>query len=48
MDYIIKILLRIIMCVKNKIKPEIAEKQYGFVESRSKTNATYILQNIIE
>ena len=44
-----RIFLRIIMMrVRNKIKPEIAEKQFGFVEGKGKTKAISIIQTIIE
>ncbi|GFO03036.1 endonuclease-reverse transcriptase [Plakobranchus ocellatus] len=49
MSHITKILLRIVMLrVRNKIKPEIAEEQCGFVEGKGTTNALYILRTLIE
>ncbi|GFN77407.1 grip1-associated protein 1 [Plakobranchus ocellatus] len=49
MSDIIKILLTIIMLrVKNKIKPEIAEEQCVFVEDKGTSNAIYILRTLIE
>ena len=49
MSHITKILLRIVMLrIRNKIKPEIAEEQCGFVEGKGTTNAINILRNIIE
>ncbi|GFO02707.1 endonuclease-reverse transcriptase [Plakobranchus ocellatus] len=49
MSHITKILLKIIMLrTRNKIKPEIAEEQCGFVEDRGISNAIYILQTLIE
>ena len=44
-----KIHLRIIMMrVRKKIKPEIAEEQYGFMEKKDSINASYTLQTINE
>ena len=34
--------------VRNKIKPEIAEKQCGFMEGKGTTNAIYTLWTVIE
>ncbi|GFO05641.1 RNA-directed DNA polymerase from mobile element jockey-like [Plakobranchus ocellatus] len=49
MSHITKILLKIIMLrVRNKIKPEIAEEQRGFVEDKGASNAIYILRTLIE
>ncbi|GFO04846.1 craniofacial development protein 2 [Plakobranchus ocellatus] len=49
MSHITKILLKIIMLrIRNKIKPEIAEEQYGFVEDKGTSNAKYILRTLIE
>ena len=48
MSHITKILLRIIMMrVWNKIRPEIAEEQCGFVEGKGTTNAISLLRTII-
>ena len=47
--YVTKLLLRIIMMrVRNKINPEIAEEQCGFVEGKGTTNAIFILRTLIE
>ncbi|GFO13981.1 endonuclease-reverse transcriptase [Plakobranchus ocellatus] len=49
MSHITKILLKIIMLrIRNKIKPEIAEEQCGFVEDKGTSNAIYILRSLIE
>ncbi|GFO01373.1 craniofacial development protein 2-like protein [Plakobranchus ocellatus] len=49
MSHITKILLKIIMLrIRNKIKPEIAEEQCGFVEDKETSNAIYILRTLIE
>ncbi|GFN88374.1 2-aminoadipate transaminase [Plakobranchus ocellatus] len=49
MSQITKILLKIIMLrIRNKIKPEIAEEQCGFVEDKGTSNAIYILRTLIE
>ncbi|GFO40407.1 RNA-directed DNA polymerase from mobile element jockey-like [Plakobranchus ocellatus] len=49
MSHITKILLKIIMLrIRNKIKPEIAEEQCGFVEDKGTSNAMYILRTLIE
>ncbi|GFO36321.1 endonuclease-reverse transcriptase [Plakobranchus ocellatus] len=49
MSHITKILLKIIMLrIRNKIKPEIAEEQCGFVEDQGTSNAIYILRTLIE
>ncbi|GFO24253.1 retrovirus-related pol polyprotein from type-1 retrotransposable element r2 [Plakobranchus ocellatus] len=49
MSHITKILLKIItLRIRNKIKPEIAEEQRGFVEDKGTSNAIYILQTLIE
>ena len=48
-SYITKILLRIIMMrVRKKIKPEIAEEQCGFVEEKSTINTIYTVLIITE
>ena len=36
------------MRVRNKINPEIAEEQCGFVEGKGTTNAIFILRTLIE
>ena len=49
MSQVTKLLLRIIMMrVRNKINPEIAEEQCGFVEGKGTTNAIFILRTLIE
>ncbi|GFO24946.1 endonuclease-reverse transcriptase [Plakobranchus ocellatus] len=49
MSHITKILLKIIMLrIRNKIKPEIAEEQCGFLEDKGTSNAIYILPTLIE
>ena len=49
MGHVTKLLLRIIMMrVRNKINPEIAEEQCGFVEGKGTTNAIFILRTLIE
>ncbi|GFR64021.1 endonuclease-reverse transcriptase [Elysia marginata] len=49
MSHITKILLRVIMMrVRNKIKPEIAAEQCGFVEGKGTTNAVFTLRVLIE
>ncbi|GFO08463.1 LINE-1 retrotransposable element orf2 protein [Plakobranchus ocellatus] len=43
MSHITKILLKIIMLrIRNKIKPEIAEEQCGFVEDKGTSNAIWL------
>ena len=49
MSHVTKLLLRIIMMrVRNKINPEIAEEQCGFVEGKGTTDAIFILRTLIE
>ncbi|GFO02811.1 retrovirus-related pol polyprotein from type-1 retrotransposable element r2 [Plakobranchus ocellatus] len=49
MSHITKVLLKIGMLrIRNKIKPEIAEEQCGFVEDKGTSNAIYILRTFIE
>ena len=49
MSHVTKILLRIIMMrVRNKVRPEIAEEQCGFVEGKGTSNAIFMLRTIIE
>ena len=49
MSHATKILLRIVMMrVRNKIIPEIAEEQCGFVEGKGTSNAIFMLRTIIE
>ncbi|GFS23991.1 endonuclease-reverse transcriptase [Elysia marginata] len=49
MSHVTKILLRIVMLkVRNKIKPQIAEEQSGFIEGKGTANAIYNLRVLIE
>ena len=49
MSHVTKILLRIIMMrSRNKIRPEIAAEQCGFVEGKGTANAIFMLRTIIE
>ena len=49
MSHATKILLRIVMMrVRNKIRPEIAEEQFGSVEGKGMSNAIFMLRTIIE
>ncbi|GFN91009.1 endonuclease-reverse transcriptase [Plakobranchus ocellatus] len=49
MSHITKILQKIIMLrIRIKIKPEIAEEQCGFIEDKGTSNAIYILRTLIE
>ncbi|GFS12153.1 endonuclease-reverse transcriptase [Elysia marginata] len=49
MSHITKILLRIVMLrVRNKIKPQIAEEQCGFIEGKGTANAIYNPRVLIE
>ncbi|GFR75502.1 RNA-directed DNA polymerase from mobile element jockey-like [Elysia marginata] len=49
MSKVTKILLRkVMMRVRNKIRPEIGDTQCGFVEGKGTTNAVYMLKMIIE
>ena len=49
MSHVTKILLRIVMMrVRNKIRPEIAEEQCGFVEGKGTSKAIFMLRTIIE
>ena len=49
MSHATKILLKILMMqMKNKIKPEIVDEQYGFTANKSTRNAIFILRTIIE
>ena len=44
-----KIVLRIILNrIRNKIRPEIAEEQYGFVKGKGTTNAIFLLRMLSE
>ena len=45
MSHLTKILLRIILNrMKNKIKPEISEEQFGFQEGKGTANAIFHLE----
>ncbi|CAF1377520.1 unnamed protein product [Adineta ricciae] len=49
MSHVTKILLKILMLrMKNKITPEIAKEQYGFMPDKGTRNAIFILRMIIE
>ena len=49
MRHVTKILLRVIMMrIRNKILPEIAQEQCGFIEGKGTVNALYIIRTIIE
>ena len=49
MSHVTKILLKILMLrIRNKIKTEIAEEQYGFMTDKSTRNAIFILRMLIE
>ncbi|CAF1302854.1 unnamed protein product [Adineta ricciae] len=49
MSHVTKILLKILMMrMKNKITPEIAKVQYGFMPDKGTRNAIFILRMIIE
>jgi exonuclease III len=49
MSHITKVLLKILMMrMKNKITPEIAKEQYGFMPDKGTRNAIFILRMIIE
>ena len=49
MSHATKILLKILMMrMKNKIKPEIAKEQYGFMPDKGTRNAIFILRMLIE
>ena len=49
MRHVTKILLRIIMMrIRNKILPEIAQEQCGFIEDKGTVNAQYVIRTIIE
>ena len=48
-SHVTKVLLRVIMMrVLNKIRPEIAEEQCGFMEGKGIANAVYKLRTLIE
>ena len=49
MSHVTKILLRIVMMrIRNKIKPEIAAEQSGFVEGKGTANGIFMLRTLIE
>ena len=44
-----KIVLRVILNrIRSKIRPEIAEEQYGFVKGKGTTNAIFLLRMLSE
>jgi hypothetical protein len=48
-SHVTKILLKLLMMLmKNKIRPEIAKEQYGFMTDKGTRNAIFILRMIIE
>jgi len=49
MSHITKILLRVIMMrARSRIKPEISDAQFGFVQAAGTRNAIFVLRNISE
>ena len=49
MSQITKIILKVILNrIKQKLKPEIAEEQYGFIEGKGTRNAVFIMRMISE
>ena len=49
MSHVTKIFLRIIMeRIRCKIKPEIADEQFGFVEGKGTSNAIFCLRMLIQ
>ena len=49
MNHIAKIILRVITeRIRSKIRPEIAEEQFGFVANSGTTNAIFTLNRLIE
>ncbi|GFR64660.1 LINE-1 retrotransposable element ORF2 protein [Elysia marginata] len=49
MSHVTKILLRVVMMrIRSKIKPEIVDEQYGFVEGKGTINAVYTLRTLIQ
>ena len=49
MSHITKILLRVILIrARSKVRPEISEEQYGFMEDRGTRNAIFMMRSIAE
>ena len=49
MSHITKILLRVILTrARSKVRPEISEEQYGFMEDRGTRNAMFMMRSIAE
>ncbi|GFS21672.1 RNA-directed DNA polymerase from mobile element jockey-like [Elysia marginata] len=48
MSHVTKILLRVVMRIRSKIKPGIADEQYGCVEGKGTTNAIHTLRTLIQ
>ena len=49
MSHITKILLRAILIrARSKVRPEISEEQYGFMEDRGTRNAIFMMRSIAE
>src|SRR5215469_411026 len=44
-----KILLKVVLArIRNKIRPQISEEQYGFVKGKGTRNAIFALRNLAE
>src|SRR5215469_5102748 len=49
MSQVTKILLRVVLTrIRNKIRPQISEEQYGFVKEKETRNAIFALRNLAE
>ena len=49
MSQLAKVLLRVLLCrMRSKIRPEISEKQFGFVADRGQRNAIFTLNMLLE
>ena len=49
MSHITKIILRVILIrARSKVRPEISEEQYGFMEDRGTRNAIFMMRSIAE
>ena len=49
MSQVTKILLRVVLTrIRNKIRPQISEEQYGFVKGKGTRNAIFVLRNLAE
>ena len=49
MSHVTKIILRVIMIrARHKIRPEVSEEQYGFMQDKGTRNAIYILRVLLE